>query len=60
MKPRLTPLIGIYRGIIIGFLRWCEMDFVHPQYGALVTRRAGWGAALGFITFWASPGRFIG
>ena len=23
----------IYRGIIIpGFLRWCEIDFVHPQY----------------------------
>ena len=23
----------IYRGIIIpGFLRWCEMDFVHPQW----------------------------
>ena len=29
-----NPLcIGIYRGIIIPrFLRWCEMDFVHPQY----------------------------
>ena len=27
--------IGIYRGLILpGFLRWCEMDFVHPQYGA--------------------------
>ena len=26
--------MGIYRGFIIpGFLRWCEMDFVHPQYG---------------------------
>ena len=25
--------IGIYRGSILpGFLRWCEMDFVHPQY----------------------------
>ena len=25
--------VGIYKGIIIpGFLRWCEMDFVHPQY----------------------------
>ena len=24
--------LGIYRGIIIpGFLRWCEMDCVHPQ-----------------------------
>ena len=23
--------VGIYQGIIIpGFLRWCEMDFVHP------------------------------
>ena len=25
--------VGIDRGIIIqGLLRWCEMDFVHPQY----------------------------
>ena len=25
--------VGIYREIMIpGFLRWCEMDFVHPQY----------------------------
>ena len=29
-----NPLFaGIYRGIIIpGFLRWCGMDFIHPQY----------------------------
>ena len=27
-------LLGICRGTIIpGFLRWCEMDFAHPQYG---------------------------
>ena len=26
-------LVGIYRRIIIpGFLRWCEMDFVHPRW----------------------------
>ena len=26
--------VGIYKGIIIPwFLRWCEMDFVRPQYG---------------------------
>ena len=25
--------VGIYRGNIIpGFLWWCEMDLVHPQY----------------------------
>ena len=25
--------VGIYRGAIISvFLRWCEVDFVHPQY----------------------------
>ena len=35
LKPWLKPLlVGIHRGnrIISGFLRWCEMDFVHPQY----------------------------
>ena len=33
-QPWLTLLfVGIYRGINIpGFLRWCELDFVHPQY----------------------------
>ena len=26
-------LLAFYRAIIIpGFLRWCEADFVHPQY----------------------------
>ena len=30
-------IVGIYKGSIIpGFLRWCEMDFVHPQYGPRV------------------------
>ena len=25
--------VGIHREIILpGFLSWCEMDFVHPQY----------------------------
>ena len=35
LKPWLKPLfVGMYRGIIIlGFLGWREMDFVHPQYG---------------------------
>ena len=26
--------VSIYRGMITpGLLRWCELDFVHPQYG---------------------------
>ena len=35
LKLWLKPLfVGIYRGIIIpGFLRWCKLDFVHPQFG---------------------------
>ena len=34
LKPWLKSLFaGICRGIIIpGFLRWCEMGFVHPQH----------------------------
>ena len=40
-NPEIAPLgnhdellfVGIYRGVIIGFVRWCEMDFVHPRYG---------------------------
>ena len=29
----------IYRGIVIlGLLRWCEMDFVHPQYGGVLQK----------------------
>ena len=32
MKPWLKPLV-----IIPGILRWCEMDFVHPQYLPLKT-----------------------
>ena len=27
------------RAIFPGFLRWCEMDFVHPQYGLYVLGR---------------------
>ena len=36
MKPwETTTFVGIYTGVIIpGFLRWCEMDFVHPHYVA--------------------------
>ena len=37
-ETMVEPIVGIYKGIIIsdisGFLRWCEMDFVHPQYSA--------------------------
>ena len=35
LKPWLKPLsAGTYKKIIVaGFLRWCEMDFVHPQGG---------------------------
>ena len=33
--------VGICRGIIIpGFLRWCETDFVHPQYFRLKHHQA--------------------
>ena len=33
LKPWQPLFVGILRGIIVpGFLRWCEMDFVHPQY----------------------------
>ena len=30
--------------LILGFLRWCEMDFVHPQYGGDTSKKslAGW------------------
>ena len=41
-NPWLKPgkLVGIFRGILPGVLRWCEMDFVHPQYGCLGVERA--------------------
>ena len=33
--------IGICRGFIIpGFFRWCEMNFVHPQYVQQLARVA--------------------
>ena len=32
MKPFLVGMYCMYRGIILQeFLKWCEMDFVHPQ-----------------------------
>ena len=31
-KPWLNPLFLVFTVIIQGFLRWCEMDFVHPLY----------------------------
>ena len=34
LRDKGSPsLLGIYRGIIQGFLGWCEMDCVHPQHG---------------------------
>ena len=40
-NPWLNPLlVGSYRKIRSGFARCCEMEFVHPQYGALARARA--------------------
>ena len=50
-KPWETlRFVGIYRGIIIpGILRWCEMDFVHPQYGTPIPKAPKGGCLMSWL-----------